>query len=103
MTEELSAEVNDLTGVMIGMRGTAQEDGEAILFLAALGGIGGAPIFRRLFAHGFHHQLDGARKIAQDFLLGGSICFRKFTIAIADVTGPRDLGADVIVEISGEM
>ncbi len=43
---KFSAEVNDLPDVVVGVSGAAQDDGEAILFLAALRGIGGAPIIR---------------------------------------------------------
>jgi hypothetical protein len=43
---EFFAEVNDLTDVVVGVSGAAQDNGEAILFPAALRGISGAPSFR---------------------------------------------------------
>jgi hypothetical protein len=43
---EFSAEVNDLTDVVVGVSGAAPDDGEPILFPVALCGISGAPSFR---------------------------------------------------------
>jgi hypothetical protein len=43
---EFFAEVNDLTDVMVGVSGAAQDDGEAILSPAVLCGVSGTRSFR---------------------------------------------------------
>ena len=97
-------EIDDLAGVMVGVGGHAHEASEARVGarLARIG-IRGHPIAGSLLANGRDDHGDGGVEIGQHFFLGVLGRVAEFERAVADVAGVRDMRADVVVQVAGEM
>ncbi len=96
-------EVDHLSNVMLDVGGALQEDGEAGVEVGAVGGVGAGPIFRGLIFYAGEDHGDGLVEETQGLVFGGRIGIIEFARAVANVAGLRDLRADVVVQVSGEV
>lgn len=86
------------------MSGAAEKDVEALFgSFFAHGRVGLAPVVFGLGAGGSGDHGDRFGETLQDFRFAGTRRLGEFEVSVSDISRSRDLRADVIVEISGEM
>src|ERR1700757_1073139 len=89
---------------MVQVAGAAKKKGDAIFGVGfALRSVRGRPIGFALIFDGGNYHRDRLVKSAQDFSLRQLSRLGEFQIAIADVAGAGESGADVVTEVSRQM
>lgn len=97
-------QVDHLPQVMVNVGGAAQKHSEAVArVFQAFGGIGGHPIRGGLPGNCVLDCDHGVVKGLQQVLFSFAAGFSEFKLAVALISGIRDLRANVITQIASEM
>jgi len=96
-------EIDHLANVVLNVSAANHHYVEASFGIGAGAGVFCRPIFSRLPADSFENHIHGVVKPLESLVFRRRIRIVEFARAIADVAGPRDLCADVVVQIARQM
>lgn len=98
------AQIDDLTRMVRQMRGAVQESIKAVAgIFHALRGVGGGPVCLSLPVKSGSDHGNGVAEIFEQQFLWVADRITELQRTVAHVTGPGDLRANVVVQVSREM
>lgn len=101
---EFLHEIDHLPNVMVKMYCTSQVDTKPIVHIVSAYSTESLfPIAIRLVSQTRDHHINRFVEFAQHCLLLTNMGLRELEVSLPDISGLSDLGADVVVQISGDM